>query len=169
MAHRDVSGLAGAPREHAGLRSTTGHAAVSRSARRRRLSSFWRHFLEMLAAMFVGMVVTGGVFLSIVGVKTWDEVTVQYPTQSLIAMAVGMTVPMVGWMLYRGMGLRSSAEMAGAMVVPVIPFLCLVWFGVTKSAQCGAYCAVMVLSMLILMRVQRTQHSSYGTHAMSGT
>ena len=55
----------------------------------RHLSPFWRHFLEMLAAMVVGMLVTGAIFLSIVGLKTWDEVTRRY-TQSLLAMAAGL-------------------------------------------------------------------------------
>ena len=31
---------------------------------RRRLSHFWRHFLEMLAAMVVGMIATGAIFVS---------------------------------------------------------------------------------------------------------
>jgi hypothetical protein len=53
---------------------------------KRHLSPFWRHFLEMFAAMVVGMLVTGAIFLSIVGLKTWDEVTIQYPTQALLAM-----------------------------------------------------------------------------------
>ena len=47
--------------------------------RGRRISSFWRHFLEMLAAMVVGMFATVAVFLSIVGLKTWDEVTTPVP------------------------------------------------------------------------------------------
>ena len=91
-----------------------------------RLSPFWRHFLEMLGAMVVGMIATGAIFGALfVGVKSWDEVTIQYPTQALLAMAVGMTLPMVLWMRYRGMSWRNSAEMAAAMVLPVIPFLCL--------------------------------------------
>ena len=101
--------------------------------RRHRLSPFWRHFLQMLAVMVVGMIATGAIFLTIVGLKTWDEVTTQYPTQALVAMAAGMTVPMVAWMVYRGMGWKNSYEMAAAMVLPVIPFLCLVWFGVTEE------------------------------------
>ena len=36
------------------------------AGRKRRLSPSWRHFLEMLAAMAVGMVATGVIFLSIV-------------------------------------------------------------------------------------------------------
>jgi hypothetical protein len=113
----------------------------------------------MLAAMAVGMIATGAIFLSFVGLKTWGEVTTQYPTQALLAMAAGMTIPMVAWMLYRGMGRRSSYEMAAAMVVPVIPFLCLVWFNVTNSAQCGAYCLLTVFAMLSLMRYRRAEYS----------
>ena len=126
---------------------------------KRRISPFWRHFLEMLAAMVVGMIATGAIFVSVVGLKTWDEVTTQYPTQALLAMAAGMTVPMVAWMLYRGMGWRNSSEMAAAMVLPVIPFLCLVWFDITKSAQCGGYCALTVVSLLALMRYRQSEYS----------
>src|SRR3954449_5193480 len=120
---------------------------------------FWRHFWQMLAAMAVGMIVTGAIFLTIVGLKTWDEVTTQYPTQALLAMAAGMTIPMVGWMLYRGMGRRNTFEMAAAMVLPVIPFLLLVWFGITPSAQCGAYCIITVVAMLALMRYRGSEYS----------
>jgi hypothetical protein len=126
---------------------------------KRHLSAFWRHFLEMLAAMAVGMIATGAVFLSVVGLKTWEQVTVQYPTQALLAMAVGMTIPMVAWMLFRGMGWRNSYEMAAATVLPVVPFLFLVWSGVTKSAQCGGYCVVMIGAMLGLMLYRRDEYS----------
>jgi hypothetical protein len=126
---------------------------------RRHVSPFWRHFLQMLAAMGVGMIATAAIFLTIVGAKTWAEVTTQYPTQALLAMAVGMTVPMVAWMVYRGMGWKNSYEMAAVMVLPVIPFLCLVWFDVTNSAQCGAYCLVTVAAMLGLMLYRRTEYS----------
>jgi hypothetical protein len=133
--------------------------ARSPKASRKHLSPFWRHFLEMLAAMAVGMIATVAIFLSIVGLKTWDEVTVQYPTQALLAMAAGMSIPMVAWMLIRGMGRRNAYEMAAAMILPVIPFLCLVWFGITKSAWCGPYCAATILAMLVLMRYRRSTYS----------
>ena len=96
----------------------------------------------------------------VVGLKTWEEVTTQYATQSLLVMAAGMTVPMVAWMLHRGMGRRNSYEMAAVMVIPVIPFLCLVWFDVTKSAQCGGYCAATIVAMLALMFFRRGVYSS---------
>lgn len=124
-----------------------------------RLSPFSRHYLQMAAVMVVGMIATGAIFLSIVGLKTWDEVTSQYPTQALVAMAAGMSIPMVAWMQHRGMGRRNSYEMALAMILPVIPFLCLVWFGITESAQCGAYCALTFVTMYALMRYRRSEYS----------
>jgi hypothetical protein len=129
-------------------------------AGKHRVSPFWRHFLQMLAVMMVGMIVSAAVLLTVVGLKTWDEVTTQYGAQALLVMAVGMTVPMVAWMLYRGMGRKNSYEMAAVMVVPVIPFLCLVWLGITKSALCGPYCAVTILAMLALMFYRRSEYSS---------
>lgn len=119
-------------------------------------SGFRRHFFQMLAAMALGMIVTGAIFIIVTGATTWEQVTVNYPTQVLFAMAAGMTVPMAAWMLYRGMGWRNTGEMAAVMVLPVIPFLGLVWFDVTKSAQCGAYCIVTVAAMLGLMRFRRS-------------
>jgi hypothetical protein len=133
---------------------------------RRRLSPFWRHFLEMLGAMAAGMLVTGAIFIFVTGATTWEEVTSRYPTQVLLAMAAGMTIPMVVWMSYRGMGRRNSYEMAAAMILPVIPFLCLVWFNITQSAQCGAYCGVMVVAMLALMRYRRSEYSTHSMQAM---
>ncbi len=126
---------------------------------KRHVSPFWQHFLQMIAAMVVGMIATGASFLSIVGAKTWDEVTTQYPTQALLAMAAGMTVAMVAWMMHRGMGWKNSYEMAAAMILSVIPFLCLVWFNVTDSAQCGGYCLVSIAAMFGLMLYRRNEYS----------
>lgn len=126
-----------------------------------RTSPFWTHFFQMLGAMAVGMLATCAIFLSVVGLKTWEEVTVEYPNQALLAMAAGMTIPMVAWMLHRRMGRRNTLEMAAAMVLPVVPFLCLVWFDVTRSAQCGAYCAVTVVAMLALMAGRRSEYSMH--------
>jgi hypothetical protein len=135
------------------------HQPEEHKARARRISPFWKHFLEMMAVMVVGMLATGAIFVWVVGSTSWDEITSVYPTQALVAMAVGMTTPMVVWMLYRGMGARNSYEMALAMVLPVIPFLCLVWFNVSESAQCGGYCASTVAAMLLLMRYRRREYS----------
>jgi hypothetical protein len=116
-----------------------------------RLTPFWRHYLQMVAAMMVGMVATGAIFLSVVGLRTWEEVTLRYPTQALLAMAVGMTLPMVVWMEHVGMRRSHTYEMAAAMVISAVPCLLLVWLGITKGAACGAYCILMLLSMWAVM------------------
>jgi len=121
-------------------------------------SRFWRHFLEMILAMVVGMIAAAAIFLTIVRV-TWKEALIQYPVQSLLVVAAGMTVPMVAWMRHRGHGWRSCSEMAAAMVLPVFPFLCLVWFQATESAQCGAYCISTILAMLAVMLYRRSEYA----------
>jgi len=127
--------------------------------RKHHVSHFWKHYLQMAAVMGVGMFVAGAILTFAVGLKSWDEVTIQYPNQALVAMVAGMSIPMVAWMLFRGMGWRNSYEMALAMVLPVIPFLCLVWFGITKSAWCGPYCVSMFVAMYALMRYRRSEYS----------
>lgn len=134
--------------------------AVTRTAlpRHRRLPPFWRHFLEMLGAMMVGMFAGAAIFLSIVQV-TWDEALLQYPVQALLVMALSMSVPMVAWMRYRHHGWGRSAEMGAAMVLPVIPFICLVVFDVTKGALCSLYCLATILAMLGVMLYRRDEYS----------
>jgi hypothetical protein len=116
----------------------------------------------MVGAMTVGMIATGAVFLSVTGARTWDEVTVDHPTSALLAMAVGMTAPMVLWMAHMGMSRRSTNEMAAAMVLPVVPCLLLVWSGITTSAQCGLYCLLMLVAMWAVMRHRRDEYSLEG-------
>jgi hypothetical protein len=56
--------------------------------------------------MGVGMFVAGAILTFVVGLKSWDEVTIQYPNQALLAMVAGMSIPMVAWMLFRGYGVE---------------------------------------------------------------
>ena len=53
------------------------------------------------------MVGAAAIFLTIVGMP-WDEATIEHPLASLLVIAAGMTIPMTGWMLYRGM--KANAE-----------------------------------------------------------
>lgn len=160
-------GQAGVPSKNRTLPDQ--HGSESREAlasgpwnnQKRSMSPFWRHYLQMATVMAVGMIVSGAILVFISGLKTWDDVTLQYPTQALLAMAAGMSIPMVAWMLSRGMGRRNSFQMVAAMALPVIPFLCLVWLGITKSAWCGPYCAVTFVVMYALMRHRRSQYSMH--------
>lgn len=120
---------------------------------------FWRHFLEMLGVMLAGMFAAGYILVRASGFSNWNDTIAAYPTLSLLVMTAGMSLPMVAWMLFRGMGRRNSSEMAAAMILPVVPFLLLVWLGITKSPLCGGYCAATVIAMLGLMLYRKDAYS----------
>ena len=130
----------------------------------RRISPIWRHYLEMAGVMVVGMFSAAAILVLASDLGSWDLVTTEHPTLALLGMAAGMSIPMVAWMSFRGMGSRNSYEMAAAMVVPAIPSLCLVWFGITDSALCGPYCAVTFVTMYGLMRYRRNEYAMHTMH-----
>ena len=74
---------------------------------------FVRHYLEMVVAMFAGMAV-----LSFPADRAMDAIGATSDAFMFLGMATTMTVPMVGWMLYRGHGWRANAEMSASMFVP---------------------------------------------------
>lgn len=124
-----------------------------------RISAFWQHFLEMFAAMWVGMIAGTAVFLAITGQSSPRQAALLYPVAAVLGMAFSMTVPMVGWMLFRSHGWRNSAEMAAAMLVPAIPFVILAGLHVTKGTACCAYMALSTVAMLGLMFYRRDVYS----------
>ena len=117
----------------------------------------------MAAVMVVGMIAAAALYMTIVNLlvqpTTWEEALIRYPVQSLLVVAVGMSLPMVPWMRHRGHSRRSSWEMAAVMALPVIPFACLAWFGVVEGAQCNLYCAVGFVTMLALMLYRRAEYT----------
>jgi flagellar biosynthetic protein FliP len=151
--------VAGRDRRHKATAAQTVAPEVHHS---RRHFHFWRHFLEMSAAMWIGMVVGGVLFKAVLAAfgTTITEVRLQYPELAVLVMGVNMTVPMVAWMRHRGHSWRSSAEMAAAMFVPAIPVIALLRSEVIAfAAVCGLYCAVMTAAMLALMLYRRSEYT----------
>src|SRR4051795_8075690 len=76
---------------------------------------FIRHYVEMVVVMFVGMALLWAPASAIVDTT---------PTGSMLAtMAVTMTVPMVGWMRWRGHDWAPTLEMAASMIIPTLAML----------------------------------------------
>ena len=73
------------------------------------MKHFIRHYLEMVAAMFVGMGVLG-MPAGMLGRSS--------EAGELLVMGASMTIPMVAWMRYRGHSWAIAGEMSGAMLVP---------------------------------------------------
>ena len=83
---------------------------------------FIRHYVEMLVAMFAGMVVLGTPALLALGAAgvSSAELRSDAPAVLLLGMGVSMTVPMVAWMRHRGHGWQPSNEMAASMMIPTV-------------------------------------------------
>ena len=110
-----------------------------------------RHYLEMVVAMFAGMAVLGipaGWALEALSASL-QELTDEAPSLMFLGMATTMTLPMVGWMLYRGHGARANLEMAASMFVPTFAVIALLQAGALTDI--GALMMIEHVAMLLAM------------------
>jgi hypothetical protein len=133
------------------------NAGVSSGSSSKR--AFARHFGEMVVAMFLGMVVLGG--LAELGFATAGTSLSDQPGGAqVMLMAFSMTVPMVIWMSHRGHARTRNAEMAASMLVPSLAAAALSWAGVLESAAAlGVQHAAMVPAMLAVMLWRHDHYS----------
>ena len=125
---------------------TIGSDPSRRTARR----NLVRHFLEMVAAMIVGMAVIGMCVRVICGVSgQWDFYLGHAGLRALV-MTANMTIGMAVWMRHRGHDWGAIAEMGGAMFVPFVLLIGPFWAGALSE---GALLGVMHLLMLPAMAV----------------
>jgi hypothetical protein len=138
---------------------------------------FVRHYVEMLVAMLVGMVVLGApasMALGALGMSS-AELHKDAPALMLVGMAVTMTVPMVGWMRYRGHVWRASMEMSASMFVPTFGVIALLGGGLVGDL--GTLLVIehvaMLPSMLVAMLMRSEEYSGHvhgrGRHRLEGT
>lgn len=114
---------------------------------------FLRHYLEMLAAMFVGMAVLGVLARGILALAGL-QFPAQYTELAALEMAFDMSAGMVVWMRYRGYGLASTLEMAGAMFTAAIALFPPLWLGVISgdSLLLFEHAAMLPLMFLLMLR-----------------
>jgi hypothetical protein len=130
---------------------------------------FVRHYVEMVVAMFLGMAVLGvpaGWALGAVG-SGWSQLGDDAPSLMLLGMAFTMTVPMVGWMRFRGHGWRANAEMAASMLLPTLAAISLL---VTRAVEdtgvllVGEHIA-MLAGMVVAMLLRRDEYTHHHARA----
>jgi len=119
---------------------------------------FVLHYLEMVAAMVLGMVVLGRPLDAVLDVDGTGPM--------LVEMAATMTIPMVAWMRVRGHGWQSCLEMGASMVLPALGTLALLGARIVEHA--GALMtiehAVMLPAMLAAMLLRREEYSCHAGH-----
>jgi predicted anti-sigma-YlaC factor YlaD len=87
---------------------------------RRRWMRFTRHFLLMLAAMYLGMLTLYPAYDFLAGRAGYADATNELPIPSALGMAVAMTLPMAALMFHHRHGWRPVMEMAAAMTLPTL-------------------------------------------------
>lgn len=141
--------------------STIGPPQVRRSERRNLI----RHFLEMVAAMVVGMAALGGaVRLILAMVGDSDFLTDRDGLRALV-MTANMTIGMAVWMRHRGHGWGAIAEMSAAMFVPlgilIVPF----WAGALSGAALLGWMHLLMLpAMAVAMEHRRAEYAHDHRH-----
>ena len=106
---------------------TTQTPAPHTHSRGRRTWHLVRHYLEMVVAMLVGMVVLGPVEDLV-----WPGLTARTDVAVLV-MATNMAVGMSAWMRFRGHSWPAIAEMSAAMYVPFAVLLVPYWTGAVSG------------------------------------
>ena len=105
---------------------------------------FLRHYGEMVLAMFLGMAVLG-----LPADWALRSIGADSDAFMFLGMATTMTVPMVGWMLYRGHGWRANTEMSASMFVPTFAVVGVLSAGLLTSI--GALMVIEHVTMLLAM------------------
>ncbi|NGO07351.1 hypothetical protein G5C60_06725 [Streptomyces sp. HC44] len=126
------------------------HTQAARHGKRH----FARHYLEMLAAMVVGMLVLGAVTKGVLALAGVEFSASRYPELASLEMAFDMSVGMAVWMRHRGHGWASTLEMCGAMFAPLLVLFPLLWLDVVTpdSMSTLEHLAMLPLMFLVMLR-----------------
>jgi hypothetical protein len=134
-----------------------------------RAIQFARHYLEMVVAMFAGMVAVGMPLAAGLGVIGVDVAAWRTDAQELLllAMAFTMSVPMAAWMRYRGHGWAPVWEMTASMFVPSFAAIGLLWAGTVEDTDALLYIQHigMLPSMLAVMVLRLDEYAGHHGHA----
>jgi flagellar biosynthetic protein FliP len=116
-----------------------------------------RHYVEMVIAMFAGMIVLGGL-RAVLGLTVPFE---EQPGTAYLLMAIDMSIGMAAWMRYRGDGWAGTLEMCAAMFVP-LALTPLVWADLMGAmAFMTVAHVVMLVAMLAVLLRRRDEHAHH--------
>ena len=109
--------------------------AADRADRRRGAWRFARHYVEMVAAMYAGMIVLSPVYAALAARAGYADPWATLPVLSAVVMAVEMTIPMAILMVRHGHRARAVAEMGVAMLLPALAAAAVQRLGAVSAAS----------------------------------
>jgi hypothetical protein len=141
-------------------RTHTRNAAPGLGGAARGRWRFARHYLEMVVAMLVGMMVLGAATRGVLALAGVEFSTARHPELTTLEMAFDMSAGMVVWMRLRGHGWAPTLEMCGAMFAPALALIPLLWLDVigAESLMVLEHGAMFPLMLLVMLR----RRSEYG-------
>jgi hypothetical protein len=135
------------------------------AARRVSWGRFARHYVEMVVAMIVGMLVLGPLAALLFGALGLAGVAEQ-PVVAALVMATTMTIGMSAWMAFRHHVWGGIVEMAAAMYASFVGFFLPYWAGwISGETVLVAGHVVMLVAMLLVMLRRREEYGAVGHHA----
>jgi len=149
-------------------------AAAAQLSLGRQAWNFVRHFLEMCVAMCLGGALLAVlVFAAIPGLFASPDLRQLYPELSLVAIAVILTLPMAGWMRFRGMPWRPIVEMSVIPIAVAILMIGVVWAGIAPASalqiEFGSFCGISCVGMFVVMLFRLDQYTGRAGHHMGHT
>jgi hypothetical protein len=106
-----------------------------------------RHYLEMVAAMLVGMVALGSL-----EAMFWPHLNDRTDVM-VVVMATNMAIAMSGWMWFRGHSWIAITEMAAAMYLPFLVLLVPYWAGAISGYAVTTWGHLLMLVAMALPMV----------------
>ena len=132
-------------------RTTTRHEhSVGRG-----IGHFVRHYLEMVAAMLVGMFALGGVEDLV-----WPNLTARADVAAMV-MATNMSLGMAAWMRFRGHSWRGIVEMSASMYLPFAVLLVPYWAGLAGGGVLMTWGHLLMLPSMALVMLLRAEHYTH--------
>jgi flagellar biosynthetic protein FliP len=131
------------------------------------MKRFLWHYVEMIIAMAVGMLVLGVARAGLLGLLDVELSSTTQPELAALLMAFDMSVGMVVWMRYRGHGWASTMEMVAVMFAPVVLLAPFTLAGLMSghALMMVMHIAMLPLMLAVMLRRRAEYSVSHAAHA----
>jgi flagellar biosynthetic protein FliP len=122
---------------------------ITQGSRRRTVLRFTLHYVEMVVAMFVGMIALAPLWHLV-----WPGLMEQ-PTLHVLVMATNMSIGMAAWMRLRKHSWAGIAWMCASMYAAFAVVLPPYWAGLIDAATMEAVGHVLMLPLMFVVMLRR--------------
>ncbi|MFA1550229.1 hypothetical protein [Actinomadura chokoriensis] len=122
---------------------------------------FARHYVEMVIAMAVGMLIFGAAVRGVLALTGGELSMERHPELTSLEMAIDMSAGMLIWMRVRGHAWAGSLEMCAAMFAPLAVLFPLLWLDAVTADSLMMLEHVLMLPLMLLVMLRRRHEYSH--------